>query len=100
MPEQVRTKSEIIDTVFRCIPFQECITDIDTTSVANSIQFTWRGIHFLIDLTGDVRVVMPSGKCELSNNAILLRRILRTYFMRKYLDTLHSDKKQCTGKQG
>ncbi len=70
------SKDELIILIFKALPHNKCIGQIDTVSEEDAIQFNWRGTVYYVSLNLEAYEVIDTMHHG-SDKAILMRSLLQ-----------------------
>lgn len=76
------TKSEIVQAIYRALPYSDQITGLDIESEDSGVRFTWRGDTFRVSVGGHVEQC-ERGCLHGSNLALLARSLIKGELVRQ-----------------
>lgn len=71
------TKEEIVERLYKNIPYPNCVEQLDTSSEGNAVRFIWRGTRFRVSTNLCVEEVVKGGFLAGSNEADLIAALLK-----------------------
>lgn len=81
-PTIMHTQAQIIELLINALPYPNQIKDIDMSSEAEAVRFTWRGIRYRVD--GKLNTDEVDKGCLVGSDlAILLRQCLNQSLLLK-----------------